>query len=131
MSMKMSTVLKTMIFVTLISLGYVHLQMTIIDLAYQGKSREKQIRNLIEENGEVTYNILTLKSSINLGGHMLDENMKMKFADPNSVVTMPASPDVFEEDTLTPTEVAHSEEDKINIFRLLSLGASAEARVNR
>lgn len=129
--MRLATVLKTMAFVTLISLGYVHLQMKIINLAYQGKSREKQIRNLIEENGEVTYNILTLKSAMNLGHRLLEETTSMTFADPNNVINMPASDGIFDDGLNEIGEVAIRTEDTTPIFRFLSLGARAEAQVNR
>lgn len=129
--MRLTTVIKSMTLLTLVCLGYVHLQMKIIDLAYQGKAREKQIRNLIEENGTVTYNILTLTSSINLGHRLLDDNMKMTFVDPGNVITMSASGDVFNDGPVDAPEVARTSDDRKSILRLLSLGSSAEARINR
>jgi hypothetical protein len=128
--MRLAAVIKSAALLTLVCLGYVHLQMKIIELAYQGKSREKQIRNLIEENGTVTYNILTLTSSINLGHRLLDDNMKMTFVDPGNVITMSASGDVFNDGPVDASEVARTSDYRKSIFGLLSLGSSAEARIN-
>jgi hypothetical protein len=129
--MKMSTVFKMIVSFTVVGLMYVHLQTNIIVLAYQGKTLEKQIRSLIEDNGEVTYNILTLKSSIYLGEHMLDDGQKMKFADPGSVISMRVDFEDLDETPFGVTAVASREDPSGFVSRLFSLGTSAEAWVNR
>jgi len=84
--MKLSSFLKGLVLITLITLSYVHMQMQIFDLAYQGKSKEKQIRYLVEENGSFVYTILALKSAQNIGTQILAENSEMKFADPSNIL---------------------------------------------
>ena len=71
---------------TALALVYIHMQMQIIDLAYRGKAKENQIRKLVEQNGNMSYTILTLKSANNLGYKMLAENSDMQFADQGDIV---------------------------------------------
>ena len=71
---------------TALALIYIHMQMQIIDLAYRGKSKENQIRKLVEQNGNISYTILTLKSANNLGYKMLAENSDMQFADQGDII---------------------------------------------
>lgn len=80
--------LKIISFMTVLALVYVHLQMRIFELAYQGKKKEKEIQLIGEENGKVTYTILTLKSAHSLGDRMLNENSDMKFRNPQDIVTL-------------------------------------------
>lgn len=86
--MKLFNFFRVMVFLTVVALIYIHLQMKIFDLAYQGKTNEKLIHNLRDENGELTYEILKLKSSQNLGGKLLTENSSLKFLDQSSVVPL-------------------------------------------
>ncbi|MDP8212681.1 MAG: hypothetical protein P9X22_05230 [Candidatus Zapsychrus exili] len=87
--MRLVRLLKVIGVITMLALVYTHMQMKITDLAYRGKDKEKQIRKLIEENGNVTYNILTLKSANNLGIKMLSEDSDMHFVDPEDIVRIP------------------------------------------
>ena len=66
-------------FITLLALVYTHMQMQIIELAYRGKAKEKQIRKLIENNSHLTSAILALKSSNNLGDKLLADQNQMQF----------------------------------------------------
>ena len=79
-------ILKYVFFVTVLALVYIHMQVKIIDLAYHGKAREQKIRNLIEENGNETYTILTLKSANHLGQKILDKDSDLKFIDRDHVL---------------------------------------------
>ena len=112
------------IFVTVLSLVYIHIQMKIIDLAYQGKTKENKIRELIEANGNTTYAILKIKSSQNIGGKMLSENSKMNFIDPNNIVKLSASTEYLQDDSVT--QYAQGEKSS-RLLSLLSFGTRAEA----
>ena len=68
-----------MVFITVMSLTYIHLQMKIYDLAYQAKRKEHQIQKLKDENGVATYHILALKSVSNIGQKLLQEQSSMQF----------------------------------------------------
>src|SRR3989338_5814071 len=92
--MRLIRFIKIVIFITILSLGYIHLQMRIFDMAYLGKEKERKIKQLTDENGNLTYAILTIKSSANLGFKMLSENSSLKFMDPNNIVEIVATQDL-------------------------------------
>ena len=102
--MRLARFLKFIIVGTILALIYTQMQMQIFTLAYRGKFKEKQIRKLIEENGNVTYSILTLKSSTHLGGKMLSEESVMEFAGPQNVVEVRMPKKSFSKESLKKTE---------------------------
>lgn len=114
--------------ITVLALVYIHLQMQIIELAYRGKAKEKQIRKLIEANSNVTYTILTLKSVNNLGGKLLASKTNMQFADPKNVVQVSTSAVAIPKNQ--PINVTVQSKRANTLLSLLSLGAQAEARPN-
>jgi len=112
--------------VTLVALSYIHMQMQIIDLAYQGNQKERQIKKLIEENGDATYRILMLKSVNHLGSTMFDEDFDMQFADANDVIQIVASKEFLTENHL---DAEPKLAKRTNPFlNLLSFGVEAEAK---
>jgi hypothetical protein len=111
---------------TIVALSYIHMQMQIIDLAYQGNQKEQQIKRLIEENGNATYKILMLKSANHLGFEMLDANSDMQFADTNDVVQIASSEEFLGENHLSAgPKLARKTNSLLN---LLSFGIVAEAK---
>ena len=86
--MKLTKFLKGMTIVTIFSVIYINLQVQIYDFAYQAKKKEKDIRRLVDHNGNVTYNILKLKSANHLGVKLLAENSNMQFMDSSNVVQL-------------------------------------------
>ncbi len=115
--------------VTAVSLVYIHIQMQIIDLAYRGKSKEKQIKKLIEKNGNTTYQILSLKSANSIGIKLLAENSLIDFAEPKDVIKVQVSVD-----QLTKKSSNDLSSGKINtnpLLSLLSFGSRAEARTQK
>lgn len=128
--MKLQQYFKILITITVMALGYVHMQMQIFNLAYEGKAKEKAIRALIEENGSLTYSILALKSSSNLGIQLLADNTDMQFANPEDIITLSTSED------LDPVELTsgqtYSKNTSVNtLFNFISFGSKAEAQLNR
>lgn len=99
--------------------------MEIIDLAYQGKSKEQTIRKLSDENGRITYTILTLKSANNLGYKMLTEDSDMQFADPNEIIQI-STPEGFLSEEVDEQEKVSTKSNPL--LSLLSFGSSAEAK---
>jgi|GEM_PF-552539 len=71
---------------TLVALIYIHMQMNIFSLAYDGKQKEDHILRLKEQNGRVANNIFELKSAGYLGRKLLRENAGLKFCDQENVV---------------------------------------------
>jgi len=78
--------LKGMMIVTVMALLYIHLQMNIYTLAYQGKKKEVRIEKLSEHNSLVRNDILRLKSSDNIGRELLGKENAYQFASRNNVV---------------------------------------------
>ena len=68
------------------ALLYIHLQMNIYALAYQGKKREVKIEKLAEHNAMVKNDIMRLKSSDNIGRELLSKEKEYQFASRSNVV---------------------------------------------
>lgn len=124
--MKLSKFLKLMGMLTIVGLCYTRLQMSIIDLAYRGKAKEKIIHQLVEDNGNLTYTILTLKSANNLGIQLLTDQNELHFADSSQVMRVSFHPTVS---SLHPGSIEVADNKKSNpLLSLLSLDTKAEAR---
>jgi hypothetical protein len=78
--------LKGIAVVTIMALLYIHLQMNIYALAYQGKKRENRVEKLAEHNAMVKNDIMRLKSSSNIGRELLSKEKEYKFVSRNNVV---------------------------------------------
>jgi hypothetical protein len=124
--MRLMKFLTLMSVITVLALIYTHLQMQIIDLAYQGKTREQQIKKLIEENEDVSHNVLTLKSAKHLGVSLLAENSDMHFADPGQIVQISPSEE-FHEGVRVANQQTYARKRNL-ILSLLSFGTHAEAK---
>ena len=121
---------KGMVFITILALIYINMQMQIVELAYRGKAKEKQIRKLIEANSRLTTTILTLKSSNNLGDKLLAENNQMEFLAPQSIVRV--SVKNLKKVAPEKTEgLSASPKPNRSLISMLSLGAEAQAGVDR
>lgn len=122
--MRLTSLIKIMLMLTVLSLVYINMQMRIIDLAYKGKQKENEIRRLIEKNGNLTYAILTLKSSHNLGLKMLDKDNGMEFAGPDNVLQITTP--VIEIERGSAQEIA-SKQSTNPLLNLFSFGTEAQA----
>ncbi len=100
-----------MAFATVTALIYTHMQMQIVELAYKGKDKEKKVHELIDNNGILTHQILTLKSASHLGRALLEKDEGLQFMSRDRVRTFsgpalpipihpPAKPAVKPEGTL-------------------------------
>ena len=124
--MRLLKFIKTMVVLTSFALIYIHLQMQIFDLAYQGKNKEKEIRKLIDDNGNVTYNILKLKSSNNLGEKLLGEQSQLQFLDNSRVVKLEMPKSAQEPNTVA---LSATPEKKTYFWaNLFTLKSQAEAK---
>ena len=112
---------------TFLILVYIHLQMQIVDLAYQGQRKEARIKDLIDKNGGTFYSISKLKSANHLGDKLLSEHSGMQFAGGNDIIYVAANGDMIGNNDL---EQALPVEQKPNILAsLLSFATQAEARI--
>ena len=80
--------LKFLICTTVVLLVYVHLQMKIFALAYHTQTSQKQIQELADANGRLTYQLLILKSANNLGKQILEETSNLQFAEQDKVLQL-------------------------------------------
>ncbi|HOY10507.1 MAG TPA: hypothetical protein PLB05_10615 [Candidatus Omnitrophota bacterium] len=123
--MKLVKSIQVMSTVTVFALIYTHLQMQIFDYAYQGKTREKEIVTLKSENGRVTYNIMQLKSSLNLGVTLLTDNSIFQFSDDENIVQLVTTESLNAEHEGT---VSRNEGPIKPLLSFLSFKSEAEAR---
>jgi cell division protein FtsL len=82
----MANFLKGMAVVTIMALLYIHLQMNIYALAYQGKKKETKIEKLAEHNAMVQNDILRLQSSDHIGRALLSKEKTYQFASKSHVL---------------------------------------------
>src|SRR5208283_982764 len=86
--MSLKVYFKVAVFVTIVSLLYIHMQMKIFELSYNGKDKEKIIHELNDTNGALSHQILTLESANNLGNQLLDRDNSLQFMDQERVMTV-------------------------------------------
>lgn len=84
--MKVGKFLKVMFVVTFMAVLYIHLQMKIYALAYQGKQKQQKIEKLAENNVIVKNDILRLKSSDHIGRELLVKETDYQFASNKNVI---------------------------------------------
>ena len=91
--MSLKVWIKLMSFATVMALIYIHMQMQIFDLAYQGKDKERHMHELRDHNGILTHQVLTLKSVNHLGSQLLEKDNPLQFISNDHVMTFkgPAS----------------------------------------
>lgn len=113
--------------VTSLALVYIHLQMQIIDLAYQGQTKEKKIKEWTEKNGNALYKISKLKSANHLGVKLLAKNSDMQFAGSGDIVPL-----VTPEEFLVAGNSVDTQEGSARkgnpLLSLVSFTAQAEAK---
>lgn len=93
--MRITGCVKVLSFFTVIVLIYIHMQMQIFALAYEGQEQRKKMQKIKDQNGAIAYNILTLKSANHLGRELLTDGSSMQFASNLDVIelqTLPAVP---------------------------------------
>jgi len=122
--MNLSRFIRGIGLVTILSLIYIHLQIQIYDLAYQGKDKEHEMIELSENNANTTYDILKLKSSQYLGGRLLHKDAKLCFLDHKKVIRL-VTADAVEEGTPVPSNSQRSTNPLITF-----LAPKAEAWAN-
>ena len=124
--MKLFKFLRTMVVMTLLSLIYINLQMQILGLAYEGKRKEKEIRRLNDNNSQLTYRILTLKSANHLGDRLLTQETHMQFLDTSRIVRL-VTPTLAQQQEKTSS--AKKQENTLRtLLSFFSLKSQAEAK---
>lgn len=125
--MKLVTFIKTMGIITLLSLTYIHMQMQIFDLAYLGKDKEKMIYQLNQQNQNLTYAILRIKSANNLGFEMLGDKSGMQFVNPNNIIHISSGQKLLDDQDIESTQL--SSVNMSPLTNIISFASRAEARI--
>jgi hypothetical protein len=115
--------------VTSLALVYIHLQMQIIDLAYQGEIKEKKIKELAERNGNALYKISKLKSANHLGGELLAKNSDMQFVSADHIVSLMTPEEFLAAENFVETQPGLVARKGNPLLSLLSFTAQAEAKI--
>ena len=106
--MSLKVYFKVAAFITIIALLYIHMQMKIFELSYNGKDKEKIIHELNDSNGALSHQILTLKSANNLGNQLLDhDNNNLQFMDNERVMTVTTSVGTMQHLSKPPAKVVN------------------------
>ncbi|MEI7998058.1 MAG: hypothetical protein WCH62_00920 [Candidatus Omnitrophota bacterium] len=116
--------IKLMSFVTIIALIYIHMQLQIFDLAYQGKYKEKRMHELRDHSGLLTHQILTLKSANHLGNQLLEKESNFQFVSNDRIMTMAGPASMISK--VSPQAVKSKGENPM--WNFLSFLAPAEAK---
>ena len=103
------------------------MQVTIYDLAYQGKIKEEQALRLADSNTHATLNIARLKSAQSLGDWFSAKNSEVDFVNENNIVTVKTSSGIRNQ--VRVASVSKMGQDGINLLtRIFSLRSIAEAQ---
>ncbi len=89
--MKVSDLVKMMAIITVLAVLYIHVQMNIYAMAYQGSARQQKIDKLVETNAIIKNDITRLKSSDHIGRALLVKGKAYQFASPEHVVELAAN----------------------------------------
>ncbi|MBF0123229.1 MAG: hypothetical protein HQL21_07500 [Candidatus Omnitrophica bacterium] len=123
--MRIVQFLKVMGVVTFMAVLYIHLQMRIYDLGYQGQAKAQKIEKLAESNSLVKNDILRLKSSSHIGHELLTKDDHYRFASRKNVVEVEAMSHSWPETFAAKTGVSR-------IGRFLTLAfAPADGRIGK
>jgi len=112
--------------ITIFALIYVQMQVTIYDLAYQGKVREDQASRLLDRNAQATLNIAKLKSAQSLGSWFSDKNSEIDFVNQKNIVEVRTS---GSDEGVRLALDSKKKQNSVNFLtQLFSLRSIAEAR---
>jgi hypothetical protein len=121
--------LRMICLITIVAFIYIHMQMQIFDLAYQGKQKERHVAQLNDDMRYVQCSILKLKSSDNLGYALLENNNGLQFIDTERVVKLSIPQQAEIEAMLVTSKKLGNHSNPV--FRFLSFISPAEARIER
>lgn len=79
----------TLSIITILALAYTWQETEIIRLAYLENQKNKALRELLDINYSLRYNLISLKSSSNLGKKLLGESAKFEMPKPAQIEVLP------------------------------------------
>ncbi len=122
--------IKAIGFFTILALIYIHMQMQIIALAYEGKKKEQEIVSISERNGVLAYEILSLKSANNLGEKVLGNQTRLKFRDNENVIQIVSAKSQAVQEVAVTTAKTQKNNPLFNLFSKAGTEANAAERTD-
>lgn len=123
--MKLMKSIQMMGLFTVLALIYIHMQMQIFDMAYQGKKKQRELEDLVNSNAMISYNIMKLTSSHNLGLRLLNDDSDLRFRAQDNVVEVATTKSLEEGgQKLSRRDTGKAK----SLLNLLSLRSEAEAK---
>lgn len=112
--------------ITIFALVYIQMQVTIYDLAYQGKAREDKVTKLADSNNARALNIAKLRSAQSLGDWFFLKNTDSDFVNQKHIVQVKASAQEIRK--INPSAKPKRTFDPVGLLaRVFSLKSVAEA----
>jgi len=115
------------VFATLVALIYVHQQVELVKLSYAIGSKEKKLKEILDRNEGLGYNIENLEDPSRLEQVMLAKNVEMSFPGPNNIVNAAKFNSQKAEDGIR-AAVADRKLNLFGIFEIFSPRAEAQTR---
>jgi len=124
--MKLSRFFGFLIILTVISLLYVQMQVTIFQSAYAANDKESQLRDLLDTKTVLVYNINRLESAQNIGNKVLCSESDLQFTAENQISSLKLPAQLAK--SWSASSVAQQQRPRYNLVALLfNLGSQAEA----
>lgn len=105
------------VFVTLVALIYVHQQVELVKLSYAIGCKEKKLKEILDRNQGLGYNIENLEDPARIEKILLAKNMNMAFPRPGNVVSAVRSNKEAAEESLRSAGPDH----RLNLFGILEI----------
>lgn len=122
--------LRTVIFIsfaTVVALIYVHQQVELVKLSYAIERKEKKLREILDRNEGLGYNIENLEDPARLGQILVAKNVDVAFPKPDHIVRGAAARRYSAVDRVRSAGI----ENRFNLFGILEVfSQKAEAQTN-
>lgn len=105
------------IFATIVALIYVHQQVELVKLSYAIGCKEKKLKEILDRNEGLGYNIENLEDPARLEQVLLSKNIDMMFPRPNNIVRAVKAKTRAPEDGLRTIAI----EKSFNLFGILEI----------
>jgi hypothetical protein len=105
------------IFVTVVALVYVHQQIELVKLSYSIGCKEKKLKDILDRNEGLGYNIENLEDPARLEQILLSKNVDIVFPRPNNIIRAVREKTRVTEDRLKTIGI----EKSFNLFGILEI----------
>lgn len=104
-------------FATVVALIYVHQQVELVKLSYAIGCKEKKLKEMLDRNDGLGYNIENLEDPSRLEQILLAKNMEMAFPKPDNIVNAVKFNNQKAEDSLRASGI----DKKLNLFGMFEI----------